>query len=171
MSGWSHLQRIANNLIPYQHDVDVGLLIGANCTKAIKPREVIPGADDDPYTVRTTLGWGVIGIVNRTTANSQDNHCFCNCIVSQEIDCNQTKLKTISHLVAKTQAKEVFAPAQLSKMLERDFSETSREDHALSFLDKKFLNVLESSIQHQDDGHYEMPLPLKEESPQISMVG
>ena len=163
VSGWSHLQRIANNLIPYQHDVDVGLLIGANCTKAIKPREVIPGADDDPYAVQTTLGWGVIGIMNRTTANSQDNHYFCNCIVSREIDCNQTKLKTISHLVAKTQAKEVFAPAQLSKMLERDFSETSREDHALSFLDKKFLNVLESSIQHRDDGHYEMPLPLKEE--------
>ena len=139
VSGWSHLQRIANNLMPYQHDVD--LLIGANCTKAIKPREVIPGADDDPYAVRTTLGWGVIGIINRTTANSQDNHCFCNRIVSREIDCNQTKLKTISHLVAKTQAKEVFAPAQLSKMLECDFSETSREDHALSFLDKKFLIV------------------------------
>ena len=48
-------------------------------------------------------------------------------------------------------------------MLERDFGETSREDHALSFLDKKFLNVLESSIQHRDDNHYEMPLPLKEE--------
>ena len=47
--------------MPYQHDVDMGLLIGANCTKAIKPREVIPGADDDPYAVRTTLGWGVIG--------------------------------------------------------------------------------------------------------------
>lgn len=51
VSGWSHLQRIANNLMPYQHDVDAGLLIGANCTKAIKPREVIPGADDDPYAV------------------------------------------------------------------------------------------------------------------------
>ena len=48
-------------------------------------------------------------------------------------------------------------------MLERDFSETSREDHALPFLDKKFLNILESNIQHRDDGHYEMPLPLKEE--------
>ena len=149
--------------MPYQHNVDVGLLRGVNCTKAIKPREVIPGADDDPYAVRTTLGWGVIGIMNHTTANSQDNHCFCNRIVSREIDCNQTKLKTISHLVAKTQAKEVFAPAPLSKMLERDFSETSREDHALSFLDKKFQNVLESSIQHRDDSHYEMPLPLKEE--------
>ena len=121
---------------------------------------MIPGADDDPYAVRTTLGWGVIGIMNCTTANSQENHCFCNRIVSREIDCNQTKLKTISHLVAKTQPKEVFAPAQLSKMLERDFSETSREDHALSFLDNKFLNVLESNIQHRDDGHYEMPLPL-----------
>ena len=51
VSGWSHLQHIANYLMPYQHDVDVGLLIGASYTKAIKPREVIPGADDDPYAV------------------------------------------------------------------------------------------------------------------------
>ena len=71
--------------MPYQHDVDVGLLIGANCTKAIKPREVIPGADDDPYAVRTTLGWGVIGIMNRTTANSQDNHCFATALSHEKL--------------------------------------------------------------------------------------
>ena len=61
---WLHLKRIEEHLLPYQHDAYVGLLIGANCTKAIKPRDVIPGADDDPYTVRTTLGWGVIGVIN-----------------------------------------------------------------------------------------------------------
>lgn len=61
---WLHLKRIEEDLLPYQHDAYVGLLIGANCTKAIKPRDVIPGADDDPYTVRTTLGWGVIGVIN-----------------------------------------------------------------------------------------------------------
>ena len=53
---WPHLKRIEEHLLPYQHDAYVGLLIGANCTKAIKPREVIPGADDDPYAVRTTSG-------------------------------------------------------------------------------------------------------------------
>ena len=164
VSGWPHLQSIAEHLTPYQHDISVGLLIGANCAKAIKPREVIPGGDDDPYAVRTTLGWGVIGIMNPTTGECQDNtHCSCNRIVSREIQDSGTRLKTTSHLVVKTQAKEVFAPAQLSKMLELDFRETSKEEQTLSLLDRKFLNVMESNIKYQDDGHYEIPLPLKEE--------
>ena len=86
VSGWPHLQRIAEHLTPYQHDISVGVLTEANCAKAIKPREVILGGDDDPYTVRTTLGWGVIGIMSPTTGECQDNtHCSCNRIVSQEI--------------------------------------------------------------------------------------
>ena len=53
---WPHIRRIEEHLLPYLNDAYVGLLIGANCNKAIKPREVIPGADDHPYAVRTTLG-------------------------------------------------------------------------------------------------------------------
>ena len=37
----------------------------------------------------------------------------------------------------------------------------------LSLLDRKFLSVLESNIRHQDDDHYEIPLPLKEEGPKL----
>ena len=36
--------------------------------------------------------------------------------------------KTARHLVMKTQVKEVFGPAQVSKMLELDFSETPKEE-------------------------------------------
>ena len=76
---WPHLKRIEEHLLPYQHDAYVGLPIGANCTKAIKPREVIPGAD----AVRTTSGWGVIGVINQSTIDSQENsHCSCNRMVS-----------------------------------------------------------------------------------------
>ena len=154
VSGWPHLQRIAEHLTPYKHDISVGLLIGANCAKAIKPREVIPGGDDDPYTVQTTLGWGVIGIMNPTTGECQDDtHCPFNRIVSREIQDTGTRLNTTSHLVVKTQAKEVFAPAQLSKMLELDFRETSKEEQTLLLLDRKFLNVMESNIKYRDDGH------------------
>ena len=39
---WDHLNRIASELMPYRDDIEVGLLIGTNCPKAIKPREVIP---------------------------------------------------------------------------------------------------------------------------------
>ena len=159
---WPHLKRIEEHLLPYQHDAYVGLLIGANCTKAIKPREVIPGADDDPYAVRTTLGWGVIGVINQSTIDSQENsYCSCNRIVSREIE--DSLVKTVSHVVAKTSAKELFVPAQVSRMFEHDFSEVSKEEKTLSFLDRRFLNTLESNIQRLSNGHYEILLPLKEE--------
>lgn len=156
--GLPHLQCIAENLMPYQHDVEVGILIEeANCAKAIKPREIFSGADDDPYAVRTTLGWSIIGMMHPVITDCQDNsHCSCNRIVSREIE--GSLVKTLSHVVMKTQAKEVFTPAQVSKMLELDYSETSKEEQTVSFLDRKFLNVLDSNTQHRRDGHYKIPL-------------
>lgn len=47
--------------MPYQRDVEVRLLIGANYTYGIKPREIIRGAAGDPYAVKKTFGWGIIG--------------------------------------------------------------------------------------------------------------
>ena len=40
---WSHLAKIATELSPYHSDIEVGLLIGANCPRAIVPRRVLPG--------------------------------------------------------------------------------------------------------------------------------
>ncbi|XP_047502961.1 uncharacterized protein LOC125048341 [Penaeus chinensis] len=48
----------------YDKSVEVWLLIGLNCIRAIKPRELIPGKDDEPYAKRTLLGWSIIGRVN-----------------------------------------------------------------------------------------------------------
>ena len=128
----------------------------------IKPREVIPGSEDDPYAMRTILGWGIIGMTNPLTVDSQNNsHCSCNRIVSREV--GDSLSKTVSHLVMKTQAREVYGPAQVSKMFELDFSETAKEERTLLFHDRKFLNALETNIRHRNDGHYEIPLPLKEE--------
>ena len=145
--------------MPYREDVQVGLLIGANCAGAIKATEVIPGREDDPYAKKTALGWGVIISPNK---NEEDHdHCSCHRIASLEVQPNNGK--RMCHFALETQAKEVFAPAQWAKMLELDFNETSREEQLLSLLDRKFLNVLESNIRHRDDNHYKIPLPLKEE--------
>lgn len=40
---------------------DVGLLIGYNCPRAIKPRQMIDGADNEPYAVLTDLGRSIVG--------------------------------------------------------------------------------------------------------------
>jgi hypothetical protein len=62
---WSHLEKIAEFLMPFRNDVVVGLLIGTNCARAIKPREIIPGNDDDPYAKRTALGWESLALSKR----------------------------------------------------------------------------------------------------------
>jgi len=69
---WPHLKRIANHLMPYNDNLDVGLLLGINCARAIKPREIIPGSDDDPYAKRTALGWGVIGMVSPCASECEE---------------------------------------------------------------------------------------------------
>jgi hypothetical protein len=49
---WSHLAKIATELSPYHSEIEVGLLIGANCPRAIVPRRVLPGRGNEPY-IRT----------------------------------------------------------------------------------------------------------------------
>ncbi len=54
--------------------------------------------------------------------------------------------------------------AQLREMMELDFSEKGAEQ-PMSQDDKKFLSILEKDIRQREDGHYEIPLPFREETP------
>ena len=85
MPGWPCLKRVANQLMPYRHDIHVGLLLEVNCARVTRPGEIITGTDDDPYAKKTTLGWGVIGIVDRKEYDKDSIECSCNRIVSKEI--------------------------------------------------------------------------------------
>ncbi len=57
---WSHLQSVADELMPCESDVEVSLLIGNNCSRAMSPTEVVVGGEDDPYGQKSLLGWQVI---------------------------------------------------------------------------------------------------------------
>ena len=46
-------------------------------------------------------------------------------------------------------------------MLETDFVETSNKNKPYSIGDERFLRILEDGVKKRQDGHYEMPLPLK----------
>lgn len=52
-------------------------------------------------------------------------------------------------------------------MFETDFSERSPASQALSKEDRKFLGMAERGIHKCADGHYEMPLPLREPRPNL----
>ena len=118
---WPHLVPIADQLMPYREKFEVGLLIGVNCTRAIKPTEVIPGREDDPYVKKTALGWGVIDVVNPTKNEEDDNHCSCHRIASLEVNPSSGKM---CHFALKTKVKEIFQPVEVIKMFEMDFHRT-----------------------------------------------
>ena len=154
---WPHLQQISNEIMKPLDDVEIGLVIGANCPRAIKPREVIPGKDDDPYAIRTALGWGIIGKI--TSSEEVNGVANVNKIEVREVkDGKNTKRCAFAF---KTKTKEIIiTPKQVNKMLEQDFSEIV-EERPLSYEDRRFVDIVSKGIHRNLDCHYEIPLPLK----------
>ena len=82
---WAYMKKIAGQLMPYRDDVKVGLLIGSNCTRAIVPREVIPGILDEPYALRTGLGWGIVRRLSWCPDYNRDVFGVMNQITAHEV--------------------------------------------------------------------------------------
>ena len=45
-------------------NIEVALLIGANCLAALEPMDIITSQHGGPYAFKTKLGWCVVGPVN-----------------------------------------------------------------------------------------------------------
>ena len=60
--------------------------------------------------------------------------------------------------------KEVINPSAINQMFELDFMEhkSNKSRHGPSKEDRKFLEIAEQGIHRCEDGHYELPLPLKD---------
>ena len=61
---WEYLDDILHK-ISQLSDVEVCLLIRANCSKALEPNKIIPSRNDGPYAFRTIPGWCVSGPVQK----------------------------------------------------------------------------------------------------------
>ena len=58
---YPHLESISSKLQSLSN-IEVGLLIGFNCSKALCPLEVVQGPDSSsPFAICTPLGWSVVG--------------------------------------------------------------------------------------------------------------
>ena len=55
VAGWEHLKEIVDKG-PRKSDIEIGLLIGANCAKALESQEVISSKDGGPIAFRYPLG-------------------------------------------------------------------------------------------------------------------
>ena len=89
----------------------------------------------------------------------EENESTCNRIITQEVG---DPKRLHSKFVINAQAKEILNPFQVREMLELDFSERNEPEQALSQEDRRFLKMVAEGIHRREDGHYEMPLPLKD---------
>ena len=53
---WKNLRSISNETVQ-RDDIQVGLLIGANCMKALEPTRIIHSEGGGPCAYKTRLGW------------------------------------------------------------------------------------------------------------------
>ena len=65
-----------------RNDISVGLLIGANCVKALEPIQIIPSRDGGPYALKTKLGWCIVGPVD----GINKGEICCNSITVKKAD-------------------------------------------------------------------------------------
>ncbi|XP_041484991.1 uncharacterized protein LOC121431537 isoform X2 [Lytechinus variegatus] len=152
---WDHLNSIASKMMPYRKDVEVSLLIGNDCTRAVRPREIITGNEDDPYAQRSLLGWGVVGRVCKTPGELKS------------ATCNKISVNSYPNFSFQTKVKEIICPERIIQALEADFKEENEGRPPLSVQDVRFLDILEKGITKRQDGHYEMPLPFKSDQVQV----
>lgn len=136
--------------LPYLSDVDipeidgdaVTLLIGTDCPDAHIPLEVRSGNGDEPYAIRTKLGWTVRGPI-------------------------PTNMITNSVSVNFGQSFDVMLQQQLEKMWNTDFDDKLRiEKNVMSLEDKRALKMMESSTRYEN-GHYKLKLPWRNENAKI----
>ena len=148
-----HLRKVSEEMPPFMEDVDVGLLIGLNCPRVLRPREIIFGKETEPYAIRSLLGWYING-----PSHASENHSLhCNRIQLRENAPTTAK----GYVVSQTKIKEQITPLSVKRMFELDFSEIEKGT-AMSREDARFYQIVEDGIVHLEDQHYEMPLPLKD---------
>ncbi|KAL1250801.1 hypothetical protein QQF64_018597 [Cirrhinus molitorella] len=136
---WSHLNEIAHE-IPMLLNCKVGLLIGYDCSRALAPRQVITGGEEEPYAVRTDLGWSIVGSSPRIAKSTEVTGL-----------CHRVSVKEIP----------ILTPASVIRALESDFRDTSPKERSISQDDIQFTQLLNEKIHQNSEGHLEMPLPFK----------
>lgn len=140
-------------------DVEIGLLIGLNCPRAVRPRDVIHGRQNDPYAVRSLLGWHINGPIKREGNSAVQ----CNRIqlyVSNSVD------ETSGYIVVERSVKEQLTPRVVERMFELDFSE-KENGMVMSQEDRVFLSKVKEGIIYREESHYELPLPFREQHVQL----
>ena len=74
-------------MIKNDQNINVELLIGANCTRALELIKVIPIRNDGPHAVKTVLDWCIVGPISYR--NQSEGKISCNWTAMMEAGSNK----------------------------------------------------------------------------------
>lgn len=180
---WPHLAKIRSSL-PSTQDCEVGLLIGFNCPEALAPIDSVVGVGNQPYAVRTVLGWSVVGPLKVEAPKNDDEFGISHRIMTMPITSGclprrvdffgskhsfpNTVLSSeevyVSHRV---RAKEVLPQDILNKLEDGFDTPDDRMTGQVSQNDMRFVKLLTEKIRQDKNGFYSMPLPFLKDVPYL----
>ena len=141
---WPHLQDIK---LPSISEKEVRLIIGTNVPDAFWVLEERRGNREEPYAIRTPLGWTLMGPMDRSVG--EDCHLNVNFVRSSEA----------------LREDEDCLVHQLERFWEVENSGVIPESKvSMSVEDKRALAIMEQSVK-LEDGHYQIALPWRQYPP------
>jgi hypothetical protein len=159
ISHWSYLHTILEKLPDFDESLQLGLIIGGNCPKALEPHEVICSVSDGPYASRSPLGWRIIGPIGGNELADTTMGCY-RIRFTLPLESSLNEVSSNLHFAEKNSFKEIDISHCLEKMYNMDFPEIRNDKATFSHEDKRFMDLMDSSIYKQDS-HYHLPLPFR----------
>ena len=153
---WQPLKRVAEQVPTYMTNVKIGLLIRTNCPKAIEPKDFVASKNGGPFAVLTFAGWTIVGPL---CMSNNDHSVDCNRIIVQEAGLDRP---SEHHFIVEKSVKELVTPEALNEMFELEFNEWYWNENQPYQEDKRFLENIQRGTKYID-GHYEMPLPFRDD--------
>lgn len=155
---WPYLEHITKEMSEVL-DCDVGLLIGYNCPEALAPMDTVVVQGNQPFGIKTALGWSVVGTID--LRESTDAIGVSHRILTKESEVSGCHRSVQFQTQTKVKEKVRCELPDILKLLETDFKDI-QNDEEMSQDDLKFISILDKGITQEEDGHISMPLPLKE---------
>ena len=102
-------------------NIEVGMLISANCRKALKPMEIISSRSGGPYACRTNLGWY---IVKSVPTSRSDDSVKCHRIEKKDVVSGKMAPHHVV-LADKSKIEDVGIKEMLERIYYSDFCEAN----------------------------------------------
>ncbi|XP_046551822.1 uncharacterized protein LOC124261551 [Haliotis rubra] len=128
------LKNVAEMMPLYRPDLNIGLLIGSNCSDGLRPLEVTPSSGNGPFAVKYKLGWTVNGPL-QVKCNLEDKSVVCNMVDLKEHE----------------KVSECITPDTVLKLFELDFNEADvgkvPGERGYSIEDQRFIKETEEKLR------------------------